>query len=106
VKNTSQRAGDEVAQLYIRDVLASIARPVMELKAFTRIANLKPGEQRDVSFTLGPNELRMLNGRHEVGRGAGRLPHHGRGFVEGHQAARAADCKVTYVEHETKPFEA
>jgi beta-glucosidase len=61
VKNTSQRAGDEVAQLYIRDVLASIARPVMELKAFTRITNLKPGEQRDVSFTLGPNELRMLN---------------------------------------------
>jgi beta-glucosidase len=60
VKNTSQRAGDEVAQLYIRDVLASIARPVMELKAFTRIANLKPGEQRDVTFTLGPNELRLL----------------------------------------------
>ena len=60
VKNTSQRAGDEVAQLYIRDVLASIARPVMELKAFTRLANLRPGEQRDVSFTLGPNELRML----------------------------------------------
>ncbi len=60
VKNISQRAGDEVAQLYIRDVLASIARPVMELKAFTRIANLKPGEQRDVSFTLGPNDLRLL----------------------------------------------
>jgi len=60
VKNTGTRAGDEVAQLYVRDVLASIARPVMELKAFTRVTNLKPGEQRDVTFTLGPNELRML----------------------------------------------
>ena len=60
VKNTGARAGDEVAQLYVRDVLASIARPVMELKAFTRVTNLKPGEQRDVTFTLGPTELRML----------------------------------------------
>jgi beta-glucosidase len=59
VKNTGERFGDEVAQLYIRDVLASIARPVMELKAFRRIS-LKPGEQRDVTFTLGPSELRML----------------------------------------------
>ena len=60
VRNTGTRAGDEVVQLYIRDMLASVARPVMELKAFTRIANLKPGEQRDVSFTLGPNDLRLL----------------------------------------------
>ena len=59
LKNTGSRAGDEVAQLYIRDVLASIARPVMELKSFTRIG-LKPGEQREVTFTLGPSELRML----------------------------------------------
>ena len=35
VKNTGARAGDEVAQLYIRDVLGSVARPVMELKGFT-----------------------------------------------------------------------
>src|SRR6185503_9216610 len=61
VKNTGARAGDEVVQLYIRDVLGSVARPVIELKGFQRISNLQPGESRDVSFTLGPPELQMLD---------------------------------------------
>ena len=60
VKNTGSREGDEVVQLYIRDVLASVARPVMELKGFQRV-HLRPGEQRTLSFTLGPDELRMLD---------------------------------------------
>jgi beta-glucosidase len=60
VRNTGARPGDEVTQLYIRDVLASVARPVMELKGFRRI-RLAPGEQREVRLTLGPNELRMLD---------------------------------------------
>ena len=60
VKNTGPRTGDEVVQLYIRDVLASIARPVMELKAFTRLTNMKPGEERIVTVTLGPNDLKLL----------------------------------------------
>jgi beta-glucosidase len=60
VKNTGTRAGDEVVQLYIRDVLASMARPVMELKGFRRV-RLEPGASADVTFTLGPNELRMLD---------------------------------------------
>jgi beta-glucosidase len=60
VKNTGNRAGDEVVQLYIRDVLASVARPVMQLEGFTRI-HLAPGEQREVSFTLSPAELHMLD---------------------------------------------
>jgi beta-glucosidase len=59
VRNTGARAGDEVVQLYVRDVLASVARPVMELKGFQRVS-LAPGEAKDVSFTLGPEHLRML----------------------------------------------
>ncbi len=60
VRNTGPRAGAEVVQLYIRDVLASVARPVMELKGFERVA-LAPGESRDVAFRVGPAELRMLD---------------------------------------------
>jgi len=60
VKNTGRRAGDEVVQLYIRDVLASVARPVLELKGFERVT-LQPGEQRTLTFTLGPDALRMLD---------------------------------------------
>jgi len=60
VKNTGTRAGDEVVQLYIRDVLGSVARPVMELRGFARIS-LAPGESKDVRFTLGPEHLRMLD---------------------------------------------
>ena len=62
VKNAGMRAGDEVAQLYIRDVLASVARPVMELKGFTRV-RLEPGEEREVAFRLGTDDLRMLDER-------------------------------------------
>ena len=61
VKNTGNVAGDEVVQLYIRDILASVARPVMELRGFTRI-HLAPGEARDVAFRLGREHLRMLDG--------------------------------------------
>jgi beta-glucosidase len=61
VKNTGTVAGDEVVQLYIRDILASVARPVMELRGFTRI-HLAPGEAREVVFPLGPEHLRMLGG--------------------------------------------
>jgi beta-glucosidase len=60
VKNTGPRAGDEVVQLYIRDLLGSVARPVMQLAGFRRI-RLAPGEEREVAFTLGPDQLRMLD---------------------------------------------
>ena len=60
VENTGARAGDEVVQLYIRDVLASVAQPVIELKGFRRI-HLAPGARATVAFTLGPAELRMLD---------------------------------------------
>jgi beta-glucosidase len=60
VRNAGSRAGDEVVQLYVRDVLGSVARPIMELKGFTRVT-LAPGEAREVAFTLGPRHLRMLD---------------------------------------------
>jgi beta-glucosidase len=60
VKNSGARGGDEVVQLYVRDVLASVARPIMELKGFTRI-HLSPGEEREVSFILTSEDLRMLD---------------------------------------------
>jgi beta-glucosidase len=56
VENIGKRAGDEVAQLYIRDVVGSRTRPVKELKGFERIT-LRPGERRRVEFTLTPAEL-------------------------------------------------
>jgi beta-glucosidase len=60
VKNTGSVAGDEVVQLYIRDMEASVTRPVMELRGFTRVA-LAPGEWKDVRFDLGFDELSMLD---------------------------------------------
>jgi beta-glucosidase len=62
VRNTGARAGDEVVQLYVRDVLASLARPVMELKGFERIS-LAPGEEREVTFALPVAAMRMLDER-------------------------------------------
>jgi len=56
VKNVGGRRGDEVVQLYIHDQIASVARPIKELKGFKRIT-LEPGEQKTVTFTLGPEEL-------------------------------------------------
>jgi beta-glucosidase len=60
VENTGRRAGDEVVQLYIRDPVASMTRPVKELKGFQRIS-LQPGEKRKVEFVLGPEHLGFWN---------------------------------------------
>ncbi|MEE1945580.1 glycoside hydrolase family 3 N-terminal domain-containing protein [Pedobacter sp. KR3-3] len=60
LKNTGSSAGEEVVQLYIRDLLSSVARPVMELKGFQRI-RLKAGESRQVTFNITPELLSMLN---------------------------------------------
>ena len=60
IKNTGSKDGDEVVQLYIHDVLASVARPVMELKGFQRI-HLNAGESKEVSFAITPEMLSMLD---------------------------------------------
>jgi hypothetical protein len=54
VRNTGPRAGDEVVQLYVHDQVASVTRPIKELKGFERVT-LAPGETRTVSFILGPD---------------------------------------------------
>ena len=56
VENTGDRAGDEVVQLYLHDLVASVTRPVKSLKGFERVS-LRPGESRHVEFTLGPGQL-------------------------------------------------
>jgi beta-glucosidase len=60
VKNTGERDGDEVVQLYIHDMLSSVARPVIELKGFQRI-HLKAGEKKEVSFTITNEMLSLLD---------------------------------------------
>lgn len=60
VTNAGNRAGDEVVQLYIRDEISSVTRPIKELKGFQRV-NIKPGETRTVSFSIGPDELQFYN---------------------------------------------
>jgi beta-glucosidase len=60
VKNTGNRAGDEIVQLYIRDVISSVTRPVLELKDFKRIS-LTLGESKTVTFTITPDKLSFLD---------------------------------------------
>ncbi len=60
VTNTGKVSGDEVVQLYIRDRVSSVTRPVKELKGFRRI-NLSPGQTTTVEFVLTPKDLSFLN---------------------------------------------
>jgi beta-glucosidase len=60
VKNVGARSGDEVVQLYLHDELASVPRPVLQLAGFQRV-RLAPGEEREVTFRLGPEQLRLLD---------------------------------------------
>jgi len=72
VVNTGPRAGDEVVQLYIRDQVSSVTRPVKELRGFARVT-LQPGESRAVRFTLGPDELSLIDRRMQRVVEAGRF---------------------------------
>ena len=60
VTNTGDRAGDEVVQLYIRDEVSSVPRPVLELRGFQRVT-LAPGERRALTFTLTPDDLAFFD---------------------------------------------
>jgi beta-xylosidase len=60
VTNTGDRAGDEVPQLYVHQEIASVTRPVMLLRGFERI-HLEPGQKRTVTFTIGPDDLSLIN---------------------------------------------
>ena len=60
VKNTGEMAGTEIVQLYLKDVYASMTRPVMELAGFSRVS-LKPGESSAVTFEVAPGQMAFLD---------------------------------------------
>ena len=60
VQNIGKRAGDEVVQMYICDMVSSVATPVMELKGFKRIS-IQPGEKKRVEFDLTPYQISLLD---------------------------------------------
>jgi beta-glucosidase len=73
VRNSGARAGEEVVQLYARDPVASVSRPVQQLRGFRRIA-LAPGEAKRVTFTLTPAQFALWdNGRWRIETGEIRL---------------------------------
>src|SRR5690606_17585614 len=59
VTNASERAGEEVAQLYVHDRVASLTQPVRELKGFRKL-KLEPGESTEVSFTIKRTDLEFV----------------------------------------------
>ena len=78
VKNIGKIKGDEVVQLYIKDIVGSVTRPVKELKGFLRI-NLKPNQKKKIKFILSPEQLAFTDeemqliveeGKYEVQIGA------------------------------------
>ena len=70
VVNTGNCEADEVVQLYIRDLVADVSRPVKELKGFQRI-HLKAGEQREVKFTITPDMLQYYDINGNIVQGDG-----------------------------------
>ena len=64
VTNTGKMAGEEVVQLYVKDLVGSITRPVRELRGFEKIM-LAPGESKAVSFRLSANDLAFYNQKME-----------------------------------------
>ena len=60
VKNTGQREGEEIVQLYLHEAFAPVSTPVKQLRGFERVA-LKPGETKAVTFTLTPEDLQLLD---------------------------------------------
>ncbi|RCH55425.1 beta-glucosidase BglX [Mucilaginibacter hurinus] len=60
VRNNGEWAGEETVQLYIRDMTGSVTRPLKELKGFQKVM-LKPGESRDVTFTLSAADLKFYD---------------------------------------------
>ncbi len=60
ITNTGRMAGEEVVQMYVRDLVSSVTRPVKELKGFSKL-RLEPGETRTVTMTISPELLSFTN---------------------------------------------
>ena len=80
VTNTGRRLGTEVAQLYIRDLVSSVTRPVKELKGFEKV-RLQPGETKTVTFDITPDVAGVLWPGHELCRRTGRVRDYGWQFL-------------------------
>ena len=93
-RTPATRAGDEVVQLYVRDVLATVARPVMELAGF-RARTLGPGRVEDVDVRARGRAAAHARRGYALGRGAGCVSRHGWGVVEGHSSQRRAARSMT-----------
>lgn len=65
VANKGSREGEEIVQLYTRELVASVSQPVRLLRGFLRV-HLKPGEKREVSFSIGTGELAFYNQRMQL----------------------------------------
>ena len=65
LQNTGNKAATEVVQLYIRDLVGNVTRPVRELKGFKRVA-LEPGQHEKIDFTLHTDELAFYNRKMEL----------------------------------------
>jgi len=63
IRNTGKRAGKEVVQLYVNDVVSSVTTPVKVLRRFEKVS-LRPGQKKTVRFVLGPEDLAMLDESH------------------------------------------
>ena len=72
VTNTGKRAGTEIVQMYIRDLVSSVTRPVKELKGFQKIS-LQPGETKTVALEITPDSLAFYDVKHEIRRRARRI---------------------------------
>ena len=64
VKNKGKRAGDEVVQLYVKDLLASVIPYEKVLRGFERVS-LQPGEKKTVRFRLGKGELELIDAKNQ-----------------------------------------
>ena len=62
--NTGERAGDEVVQMYIRDLVSSVTRPVKELKGFAKVSVGSPARRTTVALAITPELARVLRHRH------------------------------------------
>lgn len=87
VKNTGDREGAEVVQLYIADTEASIDRPAKELKGFEKIT-LKPGEKKTVSFTIDAADLSYFDVESQAWKAE-------KGEFVAHIGTSSADIKTT-----------
>ncbi len=97
VTNTGDREGDEVVQFYIRDMEGSVARPVKELKHFERIS-LKPGESRNVSFRITPDDLKFYDYNLDFVAEPGDFE-----VMAGPDSNRVKSLKFTYSQSDKRP---